>query len=70
MRLLRLKVDRLHDYQSVQRIRTSLFNLRGIHYVRITHDLGHVLIDYMENALSPKVILDHLATSGFKVCLY
>ncbi len=70
MRLLRLKVDRLHDYHSVQSIRTSLFNLRGIHYVRVTRDLGHVLIECMEAALSPKSIMEHLTDSGFKVNLY
>lgn len=70
MRLLRIKVDRLHDYYSVQSIRTSLLNLRGVHYVRVTRDLGHVLIEYVEAALSPKSIMEHLMDSGFKVNLY
>jgi len=45
MRLLRLKVDKLHDYNHVRNIRINLLNLRGIHYVRVTADLGHVLIE-------------------------
>ena len=70
MRLLRLKVEKLHDYNKVRSIRTNLLNLRGIHYVRITRDLGHVLIEYLEAVLSPKSIMEHLTDSGFKVNLY
>ena len=70
MRLLRLKVDKLHDYNHVRNIRINLLNLRGIHYVRVTADLGHVLIEYGEAALSPKSIMQHLTDSGFKVYLY
>jgi copper chaperone CopZ len=70
MRLLRLKVDKLHDYHSVQNIRTQLLNLRGIRYIRVTRDLGHVLVEYIDAALSPDMIVNHISKMGHQVTLY
>ncbi len=70
MRILRLKVDQLHDYHSVRNIRTNLLNMRGIQYVRVTRDLGHILVEYMDAALSPAMIMMQIERMGHQVKIY
>lgn len=67
MHIVRLTVDKLHDYHCVQRIKSNLGSIRGIHTIRVSIKPNVVVVEYAEAALSPKLIIQQLELLGHQV---
>lgn len=67
MHIVRLTVDKLHDYHCVQKIKANLNTLRGIHTIRVSIKPSVVIVEYAEAALSPQLIIQQLQLLGHQV---